>query len=237
VDRETIIRRIRGLVAKSESVGSTEAEAASFAEKAAELMARYELDEADLATAENRPPRFDIGQDAFFENGKHTPKVWFCCWNIERLCRVKMVIKRMGDMQRIMVYGDAPDREMARYLLSSISAALEIEYRAYSSANRGQLSRNSKPSFQTAMVSRVNRRIGDIVASRDRASNSRAIVVVDAKSAAVADYVCANVGKLGKTRKSTLRVYDHDAVASGRSAGDRVNLNRPIESHKPTMIG
>jgi hypothetical protein len=237
--RDAMLAKIRALRAKTEQAGATEAEAMAAAEMASRLMAAWEIEEAELAEAEARKPDLDLGQDQTVRGGRIMPKVWMCCNALEALTRCRVVHSSVRDGHKFTVIGDRPDREFFLYLFGVIESAMDREYAGYAARNAGRLGSGAKGSFQVGMSIRINERIRAMIAERDavqRASASRALVLVDTKKAAVAEHLRKVFPKLRRV-SSSVRAGNGGAFGAGRVAGDRVGLSRGIGGGSRALLG
>jgi len=246
--------KIKALAAKTVEAGCSEHEALHAAEMVGRLLDQYNLsmDEIDIreevcvlsevpAGSKRRRP----------VDGAVVPIARFCdvkTWHA----------KRASGAAVYCFYGFEPDVAMAVHLFTVVAAAVRAELvtfkrsRPYAAAGNRWL---ATASFQRGLVDRIGDRLEQLKAKRqsdrERDERAKAQAAQEAFERAVAagepppQHVTrgalmvlkgqiverefeANLGiTLTKSRAITFRV-DPCAFEAGRTAGDRVNLNRPI---------
>lgn len=234
--RETISRRIRGLMAKTTENGCTEQEAITAAELARKLMDDYRITQTDIEI-EAEPVT-----DSTIKRGKRqqVSAVDYCMPGIRAYCGVRMwyhVDKVDGRMVRhVRLIGLGPDVEMASYLYEMIGTAITasgwVYYRAEllprTERTRGE-TRKAIESFEVGMGTRINQRLIDMAAALDataKTGSGTALVVVKKP---IIDAAFAKLGiAMRKTTAVGMRATDADAYEAGAEAGDQVNLQRPV---------
>lgn len=225
---ESAIRKINALRAKArENANATEAEAMAALEKAAELMAKYGVTEAQLAAAELGEGLKRTGWRPKYKNVHPVTK--YVSTAIGEFCGV--AAWRRDNQSEF--YGIEQDAEMAEYLTEMIANCMDGEWRTYCRENpaRQGVSRHKEFwSFTAGMGTRVAARLRELVEERERAmsSDSRALVVN--KQAVMCSAAEQALGLRLKTSRGRGIAADGRALGAGRSAGDRVNLSRPVGS-------
>lgn len=172
-DRTNIIERIVNLRQLGEST-SSEAEAFNAMRAAEKLMRSYRIEEAELAlaeaTGEIKVEIVEEYQYGIMVGSRVRHKVQACIWNIENFCEVEVVLKtrrRFGQSEQYLHWiGDKPDVEMAQHLLVVIREAMDREYEGWKKTQQG-VGRGAKGAFQTAMASRINRRLQEMGRERN----------------------------------------------------------------------
>jgi hypothetical protein len=116
---DTLLERVRKLLAKAESAGVTAAEAQALTAKAAELMAKYGIDRALLAA---RQPGTDRPSDRVIEVGNPWGRVQahlLCGVAAAMRCQC-VILPNAGPGTRIHVFGFSSDIERAELLYTSL---------------------------------------------------------------------------------------------------------------------
>jgi Protein of unknown function (DUF2786) len=116
---DTLLERVRKLLAKAESAGVTPAEAQALTAKAAELMAKYGIDRALLAA---RLPGTDRPCDRLVEVGNPWGRVQahlLCGIAAAMRCQC-VILPHAGPGTRIHVFGFGSDIERAELLYTSL---------------------------------------------------------------------------------------------------------------------
>ncbi len=254
--------KIKALAAKTVEAGCSEHEALHAAEMVGRLLDQYNLsmDEIDIReevcvlrevpTGSKRRRPIDTAV---------VPIARFCdvkTWHS----------KRDGEDPVYCFYGFEPDVAMAVHLFTVVAAAVRAEAAAFKktvtyagAANRWL----ATSSFQRGLVDRIGDRLEELRAKRqrdvERDERAKAQAAQEAFERAVAagepppQHVTrgalmvlkgqiverefeSNLGiKLTRAREITFYV-DKGSFQAGRNAGDRVNLNRPIE-HELNVAG
>jgi uncharacterized protein DUF2786 len=246
--------KIKALAAKTVEAGCSEHEALHAAEMVGRLLDQYNLsmDEIDIreevcvlgevpAGSKRRRPI----------DGAVVPIARFCdvkTWHA----------KRANGTAVYCFYGFEPDVAMAVHLFTVVAAAVRAESAAFKGSKTYAAAGNrwlSTASFQRGLVDRIGDRLEQLKTKRqrdrERDERAKAQAAQEAFERAVAagepppQHVTrgalmvlkgqiverefeANLGiTLTKSRAITFRV-DPCAFEAGRTAGDRVNLNRPI---------
>jgi hypothetical protein len=113
-DREKLLTRIRALFAKTTETGATEAEELAAAEKARELIEKYQI---DLGAEELK--RDGFVKKAIDMETVHFTFARFILDAIDKFCEVRCWYTTFGSPQ-IVVFGLASDVELAAYLIESL---------------------------------------------------------------------------------------------------------------------
>jgi len=158
---DKIKARLRRLLAMTTDNGASEAEALAAAEAASRLMHEHNL---SYRTIE------DIDADAFgndtrpwFTGAKGrrksapVPKVVHCLPGIERLCGVKHLFSTFDGS--LTFFGAACDTEVAHYLTSIISRAMDREWHTYQQRIPKGMARTKRASFYLGIGARISSRL------------------------------------------------------------------------------
>lgn len=227
--REAIIEKIRALQAKSQDHGVSEAEAVLFAEKAAELTAKYNLTFTEVEAKEEV-----YGRDTKDVRGEWTS-------NSSHPAAYAMIpigqlynCKPWGGRGKVTFFGAKPDTEQAHYLLQLCYNAIEFGVKQYKrtqdykeSVKRGVSPRSLLNSFRKGMASRLAGRIKELVAKNQtiiRQSGGTELVVV--RDAALKDALRKDGIKLRQSRAAGARY--RGAAQAGAAAGDRTSLSSGV---------
>jgi Protein of unknown function (DUF2786) len=117
-DRDKLLARIGALMAKTVEAGCTDAEALAFAEKAHELIERYQI---DLGAEE-------IKREGFVKNRIKMEPARFAFARrillaINEFCEVRTWYTTFTGLAEITVFGLRSDAELASYLIDSLLRA------------------------------------------------------------------------------------------------------------------
>ena len=232
--------RIKALTEKTVANGCTEAEAMAAADMVGRLLERYALsmDEVEIRTARCVQVEVPLG-------GRRRRPIDGCVPTIARFCDCKVWLARAApdpekpDVDparpgsRYVFFGFETDATLAVYLFTVIDRAVVTETAAFRQLNprlRGVRLRQASSSFQHGVVARVSERLDAMHRARDaavRAQRSTGTALVLAKDRVVEDAFGETDVRLVSMNATGRRVIT-TAFRAGWTAGDRVNLNRPL---------
>lgn len=226
-EREDAIAKIKALRAKAGDAAATEAEVEAAAMMAAKLLSKHDIEESELADVQNSGAR-----EGSANNTKVLPEVLHHVWfGIQKLTETKAYIQNGSQLRYI---GTPYDVEMALYLAEMIVGASKRMWVDYADGKplpykEMLMMRNG---FMSGFGGRVNERLVELALERQKereakVSHSSALVVV--KQDLIKGWLKENGLVLRKGKRHTTGPVDTRAFSEGRSAGDRVNLNRPVE--------
>ena len=225
----TLLLRVRKLLAKAEAAGVTPPEAEAFTAKAAELMARYGIDRALLADAR---PETDQPGDRVID----IPNPWarvqahlLCGLASAMRCQC-VVLPISGPGSRIHVFGYASDIERADVLYTSLLVQM---WRGLASTNVPAWTRSPRAwrrswllGFATAVVSRVrtaeHQAACQATASAATSGSRTALVLADRRQ--VIKRAIEQAYPL--TRKTRL-TYSGNGYGTGYAKGQQADLGGP----------
>ncbi len=223
---------IRALLEKTLENGCTEHEAMHAAEKAQELIERYQIEIGTEELKKEGVERVELDPSGSYEGA-------FFQWavgGIGRFCEVKVYTNTIHNGSRFgkkIWYGVGlkSDLEFFRYLVKSLTIhALTgaTHWAAGQQLKGGQLTR-AKTDFIKACGHRIRHRLFDMVKERDHAkeSGSRAVVLID-KKVMISDWFSSQGIHLGRGGTGTRR--DSWAGAAGAAHGDSASFGRPVGS-------
>ena len=234
--REAIKRKIRALLAQSQSNGATEAEAMAFAAKASELMEEYGLTYESIEDIKNE--RWG-GRHAHVN--PHTKKrgkrheVRWCAFHIAQLFDCVC-----WETQETRTYfGTDIDTLQAHSLTDMVCLAMEAEWAAYNRNGHGAYAhpKSIRFSFLRAMAFRICERLKAMVAQRDASTTKtahaqgRALMIIpkrDEVKNQLEKYQDQTNLKLRREVKNKTTIKDRQAAKAGLAAGDRVSLNKQM---------
>lgn len=225
---DSILNRVRALLAQAEDPSATEAEAESFTAKATELMAKYGIDEALAAQRENRVDK-PIDRMFTIQRPYPGPKSSLLHGVVKALgCRA-VTISGTG-RSKVHVFGFQSDVEMVDLLYTSLllqasTGAARIEsVRDHTYTSR---TRSARSSYLIGFADAVRPRLLEAYGrAKDEAENTPGTaIVLRSRELAVDDAVNARYPKI-RMIHSTAR--NSSGYSQGQKAGQRANLhNRP----------
>jgi len=233
--RETLLQKIRGLLAKTIENGCTEAEAVAALAKAQAMMDAYEISDEELAlTKEEKaivhksPPAHDphlIKRSLSYGVQQFTgTKTWYS------------TIRRGEDQRSIC--GLPADVDFAEWLIEALTRFVQAELVEFLATNSGWFvdgheRRKGMRSFVIGVTERITERLVELSKPQPtQSSNSRALVVT--KQAAIDECMKLNDIKLGRG-SCRAGASDNAAYAAGQAAGDRASFGRPISGNGATL--
>jgi hypothetical protein len=232
-DRAKILAKIKAML---ETKGCTESEAMSRLDKAAELMARYEISRADVDGAA-RDDRYGFRRRPFSKpsrSGKaRLPEVAGLVPSIAKLCDCEVMLT--GNGASLDYFGTALDTELAHFMTDMLRNVMESQWKRFyesieASAERslGVHGRVQRSNFMQAFLRRVKARILEIIEAKNATVNAsekgRALVVC--KQALVKSRYDQDKPEGTTTRKTRISSggTSASAQAAGDAAGQRVEL-------------
>lgn len=226
-NRESLLHKIRSLLAKTMENGCTEAEALAALARARAMMDAYEVTDEELQLSKEEKA---ILRPTPGDTGRLSIRNWLSV-AVSNFTDTKCYRDRNGS---IVFVGLKSDVDFASWLIDTLSNFVRAELTEHliSSPPTGGRSDTirTKNGFVMGCTKRISERLNELVAQSRRASpagpsNGRALVVVKSQAvdAALKD---ANV-TIGRARPGKRRI-DRAAYAAGRAAGDRASFGRPV---------
>jgi hypothetical protein len=220
-------------MAKTLDNGCTEGEAMAALEKAQELMAAYDISEADLGvTVETEAAAIYKEQS---EDPYRIKKQ--LGGTVGRFCRCK---SWRSSAYPVGFAGLESDLEFAKWLLNTLSKFVLRELKNHQAVRRSQglkCPRIVSASFVMGCVNRIAERLKQLTptvpaaatenATTENATTGNALAI--SRNALIADVMKKNGIVLGKGR-STSRRADMASYYAGQAAGDLARFDRPVDS-------
>lgn len=222
MSRERYIEKIKKLLALASDPAASPNEAETAGRQAAALMAKYDLELADLTDAELRA-EWDLTEDSIVgcRPGKKNPSkvppwINMMAYGIKIYTRTRCV--RSGPYLKFQ--GPRQDVALAHWMLKAL---IDLAY----SASKGQDNPNA---FRNGFGSAIQSRLKAMVKQREEAeAGSRALAVVDKLRIEMdARFGSESQGRTIKTQHSQ----------AGYEAGQRANIptNRPLTSSSRRLL-
>jgi hypothetical protein len=223
---DTLLARVRKLLAKAEAVGVTPAEAQALTAKAAELMAKYGIDRALLAAER---PETDHPADRVLDIDNPWARV-----QAHMLCGVAsamrcqcVVLPRVDAGARIHVFGFASDIERADVLYTSLLVQM---WQGLVAAQVPSWSRSPRAwrrswllGFATAVVSRVREaehKAACAATSPAAASGSKATLVLADRR----QVIRRNIEQAYPLTRKTRLTYSGNGYGAGYAEGQKADI-------------
>ena len=235
-----LLERVRKLLAKAEAGGVTPAEAEALTAKAAELMARYGIDRALLAS---RRPETDQPADRKIDIDNPWARVQahLLCGLAAALRCQCVLLPRPGPGTRIHIFGFASDIERTDVLYTSLLLQMwhglgAAEVPGWSRSPRAWR-RSWLLGFISAVVARVRvaeQRAASQATSPTAAEGERtALVLADRRQV-----IGRNIEHAYPVTRKTQMTYSGSGYGAGHSEGQRADIGAPrLPSSPPRELG
>jgi Protein of unknown function (DUF2786) len=224
-DRNSIIEKIKALLAKTTANGATEAEMLSALDKASAMIDAYDINDAELEVAKEEAAI--LHADPPDLKDPHKLK-WRLCHGVAEFCGVQIFRSRHETGLRCI--GMPSDVQLAMWLLDTLADFVFAELYAHLI---GCLAPKSErrviiQSFTEACCERITDRLLALVerSKAARTSNGRELVVI--KDAAIKAFMNKEGIRLRVCSMHSPSNVNAAAQAAGRAAGDRASFGRPV---------
>lgn len=227
-EREQLAAKIRALRAKTVENGCTEDEAIAAADKAAEMLERYNftLDEVEL-----RASPFEMHTERYGDEVGRP--LWHVAAAVAALTNTRYWASRPGVHPReLTFFGFAHEVEVASYMLEICAGAMRREQSRIlhggDTAHTPRTRRAIRP-FLDGMADRLHQRIMAMIPPRPTGTG---LVVLrrELVEAAMADAGLST----SKSRAPRSRDYEDNYLA-GQAAGDSAALNKGLQGRPSTV--
>jgi hypothetical protein len=227
--------RIRTLTERTVARGCTEAEAMAAADMVGKLLERYALTMEEIDVRQEPCVQVEVPL-----GGVRRRPIDACVPAIARFCDCKVWLARKDGRAFYVFFGFETDTALASYLFGLIDRAIRGGVSGFRAGTTlaGTALRRARTSFQHGMAARVAERLGAMHAEREAAvgaqrSGGTALILV--RHQVVEDAFRASKVRLHALPGLTAR--RNAAFWAGRDAGERVNLNRPVEHGGRARLG
>jgi hypothetical protein len=224
-DRNSIIEKIKALLAKTTANGATEHEMLAALDKASALQDAYEITDEELQLTKEE--KAILHADAPDLADPHSIK-WHLTGVVSEFCGVE--IYRSRHETGLKCIGMPSDVQLAMWLLDTLADFVFGEL--YGHLVGSLAPRNERRviirSFVEACCDRITQRLLALVeqSKSARTSNGRELVIV--KNAAIKAFMEANDIHLRICSARAASSVNSSAAAAGSSAGDRASFGRPV---------
>lgn len=227
---QALLNKIAALKAKIPENGATEEEAVAALALAEKLMAKHGFTEDDLKAVEFKR---DMREGTFTQKQKAIhPSQKYCAVKIGKFCGIKAWTAYVDRRKKnIHFFGMSDDVAMGEFLLGMIHDSMDRGWKEFLATNpKGDESRHTQYwSFMIGFAERINSKLDDLIEARTVHVDSTGNDLVEVKMALVEqgmETLLPSV-KLKKAKSRGIR-GDMNAYAQGQAAGDKINLQRPI---------
>ena len=226
-ERDKVKTKIIALLAKTEDAGASEYEAIAAADKAAELMAHYDIEATEL----DFKSRSCVKKTAPFQKYRNIVIGDGFAVAIGRLCDCKTW--RSSDGRQIF-FGFEQDAEVAEYLYNTITSAVINEIEAYKESDAYYIAKEDGyhgttlvTSFIHGICSRAYDRITKMALKKKAAVSKGNNALVPIK----AEQIKSEFDDLGMRlvrNRTTRTVRSGRSYMAGQTAGDGINISRGV---------
>lgn len=215
-DRESYVDKVRKLLAKAEGA-ATEAEAEAFFAKAADLIGKWEIEEAELADAKQAGPATWVINNRVYNLSSYSPKQDASAMNsVARAMGMRAYFTayvRGCEAATLVVFGTDDDLDRFEMMWASVSLQMT---RFMKLEEKSTWNRNQQRAFRLGFKVGFGTRIGERIAAARSKATSKALVLVG-KSEAIER-------AMPETRKTSVKA-NAAAVEAGRAAAERADIN------------
>jgi hypothetical protein len=225
--RESIIEKIKALLAKTVENGCTEAEMMAALNMAQALQDTYVVTAEELQLAKEEAAV--LGDSMPDPNDPHNIR-WHVSWAVAKFCGCKAWAERLTKRRHIKFCGAPADVELATWMLEHLTDFVSdqlVRHLMVSIAPRTERRRVIKE-FVLGCVDRIQERVDDLSKQSEaaRTSTGRELVVI--KNAAI-DAKLKELGLHFRGGGSCGGVNeDSAAFTAGRAAGNSATFGRPM---------
>jgi Protein of unknown function (DUF2786) len=227
--REGLLEKIRGLLAKTLDNGCTEAEAMTALAKARAMIDAHAVSESELNLTKEE--KAILRREPPGTKDSHRIK-WRLTYAVAQFCGC-----RAWRENRVLVFCGLPsDAQFATWLLDTLTAFVQDEIVKHlievdpSKEDRREVING----FVLGCADRITQRLSELCerSTADATSNAKALVVVkgqaiQAKLDELGIRLCAGGGSCG--------AFDDSSYQAGRAAGDRASFGRPVSGRNATL--
>jgi len=221
--RDSLIAKVRAIMAKTIENGCSEAESIAAMQMAEDMMNKYEITEDDLKL-EGETAIIDI-----LHVVRDPHKIaWKLCYCVGLFTETKSY----GRHSRIKYAGLKTDTDFAIWLTETLTRFVQAELKTYMWANSYQKLDPTRKrivinGFVSGCCGRINTRIMEMMNSRQTVTNSNALVL--AKNALINDAIKDENIKTAYNRGRTMKMFA-GSYRSGFESGDKASFGRPVET-------
>jgi hypothetical protein len=231
-DRNSIIEKIKAMLAKTRENGCTEEEALTALKKARAWIDAHEVtkDELQLSREEKAILRTESEADARDTNGIK----WRLGLSVARYCNVEIF---RGRGTGLTFAGFRSDIDFATWLLDHLADFVHgalFEFLLDSLAPEGKERKQEIRGFVIGCTERISARLIEMCdqSKTERTTNGKALVVI--KDQAISDLLKAEGICLGSSGGSRAG-FSESARGAGQSAGDRASFGKPVSGAGATL--
>jgi Protein of unknown function (DUF2786) len=231
IERDDLLNKIRGLLAKTTANGCTEAEALAGLSKARAMMDAYAVTDSELALTKEE--KAILRREPPGTKDPHRIK-YLLLSSVARFCGCEGW--RNTHVRTLVFCGLPSDAQFATWLLDTLTAFVQAELTIFlmDADPDKEDRREAIRSFVVGCTDRIGRRLDDLCKQSEAVatSNARALVVikgqaVQAKLDELGIKLCFSSGSCGS--------IDFSSYRAGQAAGDRASFGRPVSGRNAAL--
>lgn len=231
-----MIDKIAALKAKIPENGATEEEAMAALAIAEKLMEKHGVTEADLKKVEFSR---DMRQGGFEQTQKQEhPSQKYCDVTISEYCGTIVWNGKIGKKKTTEIFGFEGDVTMHEFLLGLIHDSMNRGWKEFLklNINTGRSRHVEYWSFMIGFAERINSKLNELIDGRTTQVDSTGMDLVIVKEAIIEQGLNAMLpsAEFSAQKAGRIRV-NLDAYGQGQAAGDKVNLQRPINQQTSSV--
>lgn len=215
-----IVSKIKALLAKTVENGATEAEALMAAQKAGELMDKYELTMSEIEVREE-----SCEEDTVNVGNKKAHPVQYVAMTIGAFTDTRVWMGGPG--KTIHFFGLKKDVQIATYLTQMLRRAIDSEWETYKNSALYQMDpnhgRSQRASFMNGMAGRLSKRLREMKQQREQAKPTGTSLVPVKNQIVEQEFKKLGMKLTSTTNRTSIR--SSGAYHAGVAAGNRVNIN------------
>ena len=223
MDRNIIIKRIAALLSKTTENGATEAEALAAAQKAGELLDKYDLTLSEIEVRDET-----CIQASVVVGNRKAHEVQYVAVAVGRYTDCKIWLHN-SYQKEIRFFGLRQDVEIAVYLTNLLKTALDSEWSLFRRSPAYQQSarhgRTQRAAFMRGMAGRITDRLNQMKNEREQTkqTNTGTSLIIVKNQVVNEQFAKLNMKLRENTTRSHIR--DYQAYSAGQAAGNRVSIN------------
>jgi hypothetical protein len=232
--REGLLEKIRGLLAKTLDNGCTESEAMTALDKARAMMDAYAVSESELNLTKEE--KAVLRREPPGTKDPHRIK-WWLLRSVAGFCGCKGWRERRNEGGGLVFCGLPSDAQFATWLLDALTAFVQAELVKHlmeADYASKQENREGIRGFVLGCTDRISQRLDELCAQSTAVATSNATALVVVKGQAVQ----AKLDELGikfSSCSSSCSTWDSSSYAAGKAAGDRASFGRPVSGRNATL--
>jgi len=231
VERESVLNKIRALLAKTLDNGCSEAEAMAALGKAQAMKDAYAVTDAELNLTKEE--KAILRREPPGTKDPHRIK-FFLLSAVSKFCNCEGWRLRREEGGGIVFCGLQADAQFATWLLETLANFVQAEIVNFliEAQPSNEERREAMRDFVLGCTDRISERLTELCKQSEALATSNAKALVVIKNAAVQ----AKLDELGIHFRSVscCGPGDHASYSAGRAAGDRASFGRPVSGRNAT---